>query len=123
MALRSDGLGVVRLNMPWDEAVGKGIDVVVDAPRCHIGLYLGATVYAAGDAVSAIIVQAPGIRTIRGVGVGSARFVVATLYPHAEADGDRLRVTEGANELVFGFHENVVAYVWAKVAGIVDSGC
>jgi hypothetical protein len=109
--------------MTWAQALGVGMTVAQDFPGCQIGRYIEALVYVPDGTVVAIIVQDPGVRTLRGVGVGSSRFEVGALYAGAVADGDRMIVAEGPNELVFGFREDVVIYIWARIKGAEGVGC
>ena len=109
--LRASGLGAVTVGMSWAEVVAAGV-VELQTVGCQVGEYLGATVYGMGGSVTAIVVQDEGVRTLRGVGVGSSRAELAEFYS-TPAEGEAVTVVEGTHVLVFGIRDDVVAYIRA----------
>jgi sporulation protein YlmC with PRC-barrel domain len=121
LRLTSTGYGPVTIGMAWSWATLAGMEVVQDAAGCQIGRFFDLTVYGKDGTVTALIAQDEGVRTLRGIGVGSSRFEVASLYPTATGEGDRLTVMEGQHRLVFGFRDDLVVYISAE--GIDGAGC
>lgn len=93
------GLGPIKLGMAFDDAVAAAHVTVKPDPTCDITLYgepgsgvSSITVWGLST-IDTVTVSQPGIRTISGVQVGSARDEVLRTYPAAVADGPSLVIT------------------------------
>lgn len=92
-------------------------------PECRIGVTeKGVTVGTEGDAIAIVTVQTPGIATFEGVEVGSPSARVQEIYGLSSDESGKLVMTDGDNELVVGFADGRVAYLWARRIGS-SAGC
>jgi hypothetical protein len=114
-----EGLGPIRLGMPFDEAVAAAHVTVQRDPTCAMELYgePGSGVDSIAvwvlEGIDTIIVSRPGINTISGIHVGSTRAEVLATYPEAANDdpgGAELLITNSEGRaIVFDFDGDAVS--------------
>ncbi len=129
--LRIGGLGVVGLGMPLADAERwGGIPMAYDrGEHCTTlspvdrppGVSFIST--RGEDRVDVITVEAPGVRTREGIGVGSTEAEVRQAYPGAEERGGPglvlvLRADPGRDEMVFRIVDGEVASIWTGADGL-----
>lgn len=100
----------------WEDRVD--IHWVRIDPKCRIGVTeKGVTVATEGDAIAVVTVQTPGIATREGVEVGTPTSIVQEIYGLSSDESGKLVMTDGTDELVIGFSNERVAYLWSRRTG------